>query len=356
MPYKEGKKWRGVVKSSGKRYTKLFLTKTKALEWELEKKEKLRREKTDTVYLRETAEAYLDYCKARYIYQTYLDKKRVLKELAGLTGDIPITEIRSDLILNEILLKKASSNLFNRTRKDLHSFFEYCRVFYRLSLNPVYGIQKLPVKRQSQPVPTEKEVIQLLLAAERHDRNLLIAMITTGGRRSEVFRWNWHEDINFEERRVRLGTRKTRSSEMRYRWVPMNDMLFSALQDQWKTKLPQSDYVFQNRDERSRYYGERYRWRRTFMRTLCERAKTRSFGFHALRRFFSSLLMDKYKRSLPVVRDLLGHQSATTTDRYAYNISEDARTAVNQINIELTSEGKIEGEKKKSTHGGTRKK
>jgi hypothetical protein len=31
-----------------------------------------------------------------------------------------------------------------------------------------------------------------------------------------VLRWTWDEDINFEERWVRLGTRKNRSGEMVY--------------------------------------------------------------------------------------------------------------------------------------------
>lgn len=46
----------------------------------------------------------------------------------------------------------------------------------------------------------------------------------------------------------------------------MNDMLFDTLQDQWKTRLPYSDYVFQNRDKRHPNYGDGYTARRRFMR------------------------------------------------------------------------------------------
>jgi integrase len=132
---------------------------------------------------------------------------------------------------------------------------------------------------------------------------------------------------------VRLGTRKTKTSEVRYRWVRMNDMLFDALQDQWKTKLPRSDYVFQNRDSRSSRYGERYTVRQRFVKDLCEDAEIRSFGFHALRRFFGSLLADKYKESIPVIQKILGHASPVTTERYVFNISEDVKKAVDQIEL-----------------------
>jgi integrase len=122
---------------------------------------------------------------------------------------------------------------------------------------------------------------------------------------------------------------------MKYRWIHMNGMLFDSLQDQWKTRLPQSDYVFQNRDSRHPRYGDRYIARRRFMKGLCKRAGVKTFGFHALRRFFGSLLADKYKESIPVIQKLLGHASPNTTEKYIYNISQDAKRAVDQIKFEI---------------------
>lgn len=333
MPYKQGKKWRGVVKIDGKRVgQKLFASKREAKEWEIAEKKRFQTQ-TPTIYLHEAASKYLDFCQARYTKETYSDKRRVLKELVGITGNAPIQKITPEVLL-ELFLSKPTKNLYNRTRKDLHAFFNYCTKFNGLSTNPVGKIEKLPVERKKQPVPTEEEFVKLLIAADRFDRNLIIACATTGGRRSEIFRWTWHEDINFEKRTVRLGTKKTRSGEIRYRLIHMNDMLFDALQDQWKTRLPHSDYVFQNRDTRHARYGDRYTTRRKFMRGLCKRARVRSFGFHALRRFFASILADKYKESIPVIQKLLGHASPNTTEKYIFNISQDAKKAVEQIKFE----------------------
>jgi len=283
VPYRQGKKWRGVVIINRRRVAqKLFPTKKEALEWEMEEKKRLL-QKIRTVSLLEAANEYLDYCKARFIHTTYLDKRKALRDLIVHVGaDIPIHKIEKKAIL-DLMLSRKTSNLYNRTRKDLHAFFEYCRKFLDLEANPVSGIEKLPIERTPQPIPTEEEVVRLLMAADRHDRNMLIAFIATGGRKSEILRWTWSEDINFEKRMVRLGSKKTRSGELKYRWVYMNDMLYSALQDQWETRLPHSDYVFQNRDPRHPRYGDRYTARRKFMVGLCKKAGIRRIGFHSLR-------------------------------------------------------------------------
>ena len=222
---------------NGKRITqKKFHTKKSAKEWEIKERKKIG-EQTLMGSLHEAATEYLNWCQNRFTNGVYQDKRRVLKELINNVGNIPLYHIKPKIIM-KFLQGKSTKNLFNRTRKDLHAFFNYCIKFHGLKKNPVSEIDKMPVDRHPQPVPTEKEFIKLLMAADRHDRNLIIACATTGGRRSEVFRLTWHDDINFEKRSVRLGTRKTRSGEMKYRLVHMNEMLFEALQDQVEDTSP----------------------------------------------------------------------------------------------------------------------
>jgi integrase len=341
MPYKEGKKWRGSVMVKGQRKTKLFTSKNKALDWERKKRKELKIQ-TATGSLADFSNRYLDYAQRKFSHDTYTEKKKILKDLKETFGNILIYEITPE-ILERFIYSRGSNNNCNRARKNLMAFFNYCKKL-GLLYNPVELVERLPHQKTKQPVPTEEEVIRLLLAADRHDRNLIIAFCTTGGRRSEILRWTWTEDINLEKRIVRLGNRKNRQGEMRYRWVAMNQMLFDALQDQWRTRLPHSDYVFQNRavwkDKRGNIvrkhpnYGDRYTARRRFMSGLCKRAGVKQFGFHGLRRFFASLLADKYKRSMPLIRDLLGQSSVAVTDSYVFNISEDAREAVETIKFE----------------------
>ncbi|MGA9535843.1 MAG: hypothetical protein WBR24_08025 [Desulfobacterales bacterium] len=48
-----------------------------------------------------------------------------------------------------------------------------------------------------------------------------------------MLRWTWADNINFEERWVRLGTRKNKTGEMTYEKLWMNDDLYKLLKWQW---------------------------------------------------------------------------------------------------------------------------
>ena len=57
------------------------------------------------------------------------------------------------------------------------------------------------------------------------------------------------------------------------------------------------------------------------MRGVCTRARIPQYGFHSIRHFVSSYLLDREKIGKPTVSRLLGHQSLTTTDIYAHSIN-----------------------------------
>jgi len=348
MPYKEGKKkWRAKVQTGGRRHTALLSTRRAALDWENEKRRELRappKAPTHTGSLLRVATEYLEYCERTFNPTTFRNKRKALKDLMAVTGNVTLDQVEPGVILNQVILAQPSPSLSNERRKHLAAFFEHCRRFYAMDVSPMAHIPKLVVDRKPQPVPTEEEFLKLLLAAGRHDRNILIACAATGGRRSEILRMTWTEDVNFQERTVRLCNRKNRGRELRCRLAPMNDELHKALQDQLATRLPDSDFVFQNRAvwaardgrviRKHPNYGGRYTARRRFMRGLCKRAGIKkAIGFHALRRFFASMLADN-REKLSTIRDLLGHAAVSTTDRYVHRLHDDTRTAVNKISLE----------------------
>lgn len=345
MPYKEkGRKtWRAKIIIHGKVKTKRCLTKKEALDWEHDERKKSRSDSIRMVSLDEAQENYLNFVKKVHDINTYYNKRIAIRELAAITGNIPIDEITSDIILNKLILPQKTIALSNKRRKDLRSFFEHCRNFHGLFFNPVTPISKIPQDRPAQPVPTDDEFKKLLMAADRFDRNLLVVAANTGGRKSELLRLTWSEDIDFNNRIIRVGNRKNRAREMRYREIPMNDDVYKALRDQFKTRLSYSDYVFQNRavyqnkeGKIVKYhpnYGDRYTERRRFMQGLCKRAKVKPMGLHSLRRYFASKLVEN-GQDLETVRYLLGHANVSTTDRYIYRLKSDMRVveeAVHQI-------------------------
>jgi len=365
MPHfdRKSKKWRGVILLNGKRKTKLFKLKTQAKAWEAAEKERLKnplpleyepQEEDREPTLREAMIAYLRDCQQQDYHKNVIDHKvRILSRLLDQVGYPILSEINV-LALRNFVLSQPTPTQKNRARKELHALFAYCQTYFGLQQNLAAAAvpKKVPEERKPQPVPTEKEVGQLLLACNRWDRNFITAYCLTGGRKGELLRWTWTDDINFEQEKVRLGTKKTRTREIVYRWVPMGKMLRQVLKDQYKTKLPYSDYVFQCRSLEHKNYGDRFSDRRHFIKTLSTRVlgEDRAFGYHGLRRFFTSIQADKYKTSLPVLQKLLGHSSPRTTEKYLYNISEDAKTAIekmDELEIFSTALQRDEGEEGK---------
>jgi integrase len=248
-----------------------------------------------------------------------------------------MAEIDPGIVLHEVLLKQKTPQLYNKRRKDLSTFFDYAVDFHGVKFNPVKATKKLPSDRAKQPMPTQGEYAKLLLRlGPGQDRNLVITLAESGARRSEVFRLTWSDDVDFHNRLLRLGNRKNRKRELKFRYIPMSEDLYKALRDQFKRRLPQSDYVFQNRAEwvdkggnvtrRHPHYGQRFTARRKFMRGLCKRAGVKEFGFHGLRRYYASKLVAE-GLDLETIRERMGHHAVSVTDKYINRIKDDLHQA-----------------------------
>ena len=71
-----------------------------------------------------------------------------------------------------------------------------------LQNNPLAEIEKRSHERKPQYVPPVENILKVLMAADRMERLFLDCYLQTGARRSEIFRWTWIDDINFEKRKV----------------------------------------------------------------------------------------------------------------------------------------------------------
>jgi integrase len=189
--------------------------------------------------------------------------------------------------------------------------------------NPVAKIKKVPHNRSPQYTPPTEDVLRILAVATRQEHVFLDCYLHTAARRSEIFKWTWADDINFEKRQVRLGTRKTRDGSMEYVWMPMNTDLYDSLWWWWNNrKFKNSPYVFVH-DAPGLHYGKPYKTRSRFLKGLCKRAGIKPFGFHALRHYVASVLADTHKVSAKRIQRILRHKSVSTTERYIQNINDD---------------------------------
>ena len=361
MPYfdKKSLKWRGVVWVGGKRRTRLFRLKSEAKTWEAKEKERIRdplpieplAEKGDDfgrVTLKSAMGEYMHDCLEKGYHRNVTDHKyRIYKRLLDTIGNPHLFDVTASQI-KAFILSQSSSTRINRTREELHALFAYCQEFFGLTQNlaAVAVPKRLEEKRKAQYVPNEEEVARLWLNCNRWDRNFLTAILHTGGRKSEVLRWKFSEDINFEINMVRLITKKSSTREEVKQWIPMSKTLRSALEDQWQTRLNTSDYVFQCRSPGHKNYGDRYGDRKHFVKNLSVRVlgKDKAFGYRGLRGFFTSYLADKHKQSLPTLQELLGRSNIRTTEDYIFSIGEDVKDAIAKLDELELSHSEEEGE------------
>jgi integrase len=355
MPYKEIDKWRAGVTVKGVRGpTRLFKTKREAIQYETQERKrlaKIERQQQKGMALFDFCTKYLDFAE-RYTRKVYDEKNAVCNRILEAWGAItPVASISTEMIEQYLIIQKKarSANAANKDRKNLLSMWNKGIKTYGLKSNPIIGTEKFPHDRKPQYTPPTADILKLLAVATRKELIFLHCYIFTGARRSEIFRWTWVDDINLENMKYRLGTRKTRDGSMEHEWFPMPPELHESLSWWWQHRtIKTSPYVFTD-DQIGPHYGKPYKERRRFMHGLCKRSKIKAFGFHALRRFFASRLADMGKAT-PTIQKLLRHKKVTTTERYIHNINNDLRGVTDGLLAEINLHESLTHKQEKANH------
>lgn len=317
MPYlmKTGQ-WRAAKMISGQRKTKTFATKGEAKKWEAEQTEKdwqRPNQETHTVSLFDVATAYLDYSKGRFSKKTYNEKKLAFKRLfVEVNPAITPDELQAKQCL-AVLSKTAhavSGAAANKDRKNLCAFWIWGMEYHGFPpVNVFQVVKKFPESPEGHYVPPVADFWKAYGSAEKTDQTFLLFLLHTGARKGEAFALEW-EDIDFQGRRVRLGTCKTRDGSRRRDWLTMTNRLHSAMADHKMLTRRTSGAVF--RDPAS---GLPFTERQHYMRRLCKRAGVKPFGFHGIRGLTATILASEGV-PLPEIQHILRHTSPATTARY----------------------------------------
>jgi integrase len=282
------------------------------------------------------AQKYLADCKINFPQKTFDEKKSCLNRFYKFTGDVSVVDISPPAILDFIneRAKTGSNNSANKDRKNLRAFYSWVQEMYGILYDPTAPIKMKPHTKGVRRLILIQDIYKVLLAATGHDRVLLGAYWHTGARKGEVLRWTWADDVNFEERWVRLGTRKNRSGEMSYQKIYLNDDLLQLLKWQWENRHPTSPYVFCHMNPKSKFYGEAYDERRKTLKTLCSRAKVELFGYHDIRHSVARYLNDIQKVGLKKVQQVLRHRRQSTTEIYVEGNYTDTKEAVRLLELQ----------------------
>lgn len=234
-------------------------------------------------------------------------RKIVFRRFLGHVGNVPASQVTTRAV-EDYLLSRPTNNNFNKDRTELMRLFNWGFKRLMIPSNPVALVDKLPVEKVKKVIPTPEQMTRLLVAAGS-ERPLLMVIFHTMARIDEVLRLKW-EDVNFEQRAVRLWTRKRRGGAWEFDWLDMNEDLEKVLWGLWQSRKD-GEWVFVNS-----LTNDRYKDRFKLMRSICRRAGLPQFGYHTIRHFVASYLVDKKKVSLPVISRLLRHKNLQTTERY----------------------------------------
>ena len=346
MPYKIGQKWKAQVRKkigeTEHRKEKSFDSKKEALEWEAEMRRKPVEEwkgKTDTVCLADWAQAYLDFAEAQFSPKTYEEKKSLFRcFFKEVDPALSVEELNKPKVLAYITKqeKKRSGNAANKDRKNLVAAWNWGIEYLDPPLsqpNPCL-VKRMPEVRHPRYIPPEKDFWQVYEVAQGQDRIMLLTFLHLAPRRGECFRL-MIPDLDFDNERVRLWTRKREDGNFECDWLPMTKELNDALLWWLKNRpIKDSPYVFLCLDETPFCrgdYGKPFRYRLQFMRRLCDKAGVKRFGFHAIRHL-SAITLYKLGYGVDTIQRILRHKSPRTTETYLKNIGlGQVKEALNKL-------------------------
>jgi integrase len=305
---------------------------------------------------KELAYQYLDHAQRKFVTDTYKRKTYVYKRFVESQGDLPIDMI-TPLNIHNYLKTLLTNSMYNEHREELSTVFNWIKKTYASQLpffiNPCIAVDKMPGHVKEKEIPTEEEVLRLIIAASPGDeKDIIVTCLHTLGRIDEVLRLRW-QDVNMDKKTVTLWTRKRRDGVYEPDALPMNQDLHDLLKRRW-IERKQDKWVFYNPATENRFMN-----RPKMMASICKRAgltpigkgkrkiekgkdkgKVKEvdlyYGFHALRHFMASYLADNEKVSTKAVSGLLRHKNLRTTEIYIHSIDESQRAATKKIEGKFT--------------------
>lgn len=257
-------------------------------------------------------------------HDTFEGKQRMCREILERWGNIAVEDLTVHMAQSYLLerAKRVSNNSFNVYRKEGRRLFAWGKeqgMLSKLSLNPFAEVKKKRHEtKKSHPAPIG-HVTKAYMAATPDQKDLILTYLITGGRKSEILKWEW-TDIDFENRIYALHTRKSGTGEIKTTHHEMPELLYDILQKRFKMRHAILPYVFWHRfwDRKKKEWREdRYQNLNRFTERICKRAGVPKFDLHQLRHLATAVLKEHADMSLAKLQRFLRHDHQKTTEIYA---------------------------------------
>jgi len=272
--------------------------------------------------LQDLWEPYLEHCKA-YNSKGWYDAKRYIgyryfKQWFPIDiSQIGPAEIETHLVGR----RKLSARSANLDFEILRNFFKWCVSRRLLAESPMESLRKFPQGKPVKIIPTKAEVDLLIEKNQGTDRLLLLLLVYTMGRISEIKELQW-KNIDLEKRVLYLRTRKTRDGSESVRTIPINGQLLECLTSQ----DPRDGYILTSRSD-----GQPFRDLRKRLKKCVNVAGVSSIsGFHQFRHYGASMMANAGV-DLKTIQELLGHTTLDTTNIYLQSLTESKRKAMDVL-------------------------
>lgn len=257
----------------------------------------------------------------KYFANYYLDK---------IDGDVVLTyELQQRASYAKFRGKTASPATVNRKISVLRNALNFAVDKKYLTKNPVEGWKKFFEK---EPLPQyifpDMEIDSLLAESTTPLRWFIILAVNTGCRLREITELPWHE-VNLNQRTITLNAKRTKGK--RSRCISMNTTVFNLLSE-LKLKAKQgAEYVFPNPETGKPYTQPSHAWWQLLKKCNIQApAGEPRPRFHDLRHTAATnMAMNGAPQT--VIRDILGHERSSTTDRYMASTDSAQKAALDSI-------------------------
>jgi excisionase family DNA binding protein len=249
-----------------------------------------------------------------------------LRRLKPYFGSTPLSKIIPETV-EEYKAERLSAGIekcsVNRELSCLRKIFNVAIDWGYASSNPVSKVKFFSEKENIRERVLDEcdEEPRLLKAAVTYLEHMIVVALNTGMRKGEVFNLRW-KNVDIERKQISIKESKSG----RERKIPINSALFSLL-NALKSQNGSGEYVFTN----SRT-GKPYTDIKKSFSKACDDAHIEDLRFHDLRHTFATRLVRRGV-DLVMVKELLGHASIVTTQRYLHSQADVKFRAVESLTL-----------------------